>query len=292
MLAFGFILERMGLSVNFYSQDGIPKIYHFLAGADRIKNKLDPNQRYDIIAALDSSDVKRLGDKLPSLEIGKTIINIDHHPDNTCYGHINYVEKCSSTAELIYRLAKELKTPIDLSIAENLYVALITDTGNFRYENTSIETFKMAEALLKAGVNTHVITTRIYDTKSIASIRIQGAALTSLEISPDRKAAWVTVTRETMDKMGAKSEDLIGLVDRVRSIEGVEVAVLFREEKNEIKINFRSKDRVNVSDVAKHFGGGGHIRAAGAAVQGDMASVKSKVIAEIAKYLQAAKYLT
>ncbi|MFA6549113.1 MAG: bifunctional oligoribonuclease/PAP phosphatase NrnA [Candidatus Margulisiibacteriota bacterium] len=291
MLAFGFILERMGLTVNFYSQDGVPKIYHFLPGADRIKNKLDPNQRYDIIAALDSSDVKRLGEKLPSLEIGKIIINIDHHPDNTGYGDINYVEKCSSTAELIYRLAKELKTHIDLSIAENLYVALITDTGNFRYENTSIETFKMAADLLKAGINTHEITTRIYDTKTIASIRIQGAALSSLEISPDRKAAWVVITRELMEKLGAKSEDLIGLVDRVRSIEGVEVAILFREEKNEIKINFRSKDRVNVSDVAKHFGGGGHIRAAGAVVPGNMPDVKTKVTTEVAKYLQAAKYL-
>jgi phosphoesterase RecJ-like protein len=176
-------------------------------------------------------------------------------------------------------------------MAENLYVALITDTGNYRYENTSMVTFDMAGELLKAGVDTHEITTRIYDTKSIASIRIQAAALSNLEISPGRKVAWATVTQEMMERVGAKGEDLVGLVDQIRSIDGIEVAVLFREEKDVVKVNLRSKEKINVSEIAKRFGGGGHIRAAGAILHENIQDVKTRVIAEVIKQIKASKYL-
>ncbi|MDD5383099.1 MAG: bifunctional oligoribonuclease/PAP phosphatase NrnA [Candidatus Margulisbacteria bacterium] len=291
MLAMGAILSNLGIAADYLSQDGVPKIYRFLPETEKIKNKIDCNQRYDLLIAVDSSDLKRLGGKVPAREMVRTIINIDHHPDNTLYGEINYVEKSSSTAELLYKLAKYLKIPLDRSLAEALYVALITDTGNFRYENTSIETFLMAADLLRSGINTHEITTRIYDTKTIASIRVKAAALATLETTPDRKAAWAVVSQEMMDKVGAKGEDLIGLVDQIRSIDGVEVAILFREEKEEIKINFRSKEKINVSEIAKRFGGGGHTRASGAVVPGEIADVKAKVITEVLKYLKASQYL-
>jgi len=291
MIAMGMVLEKMGLSCSFYSQDGIPRIYRFLPGADRVRNKVEPNRHFDLLVAVDSSDLKRLGDKLEARDVAKLIINIDHHPDNTAYGDINYVEKSSSTAELIYKLCKGLKIVIGREMAENLYVALITDTGNYRYENTSITTFSMASDMLKAGVDTHEITTRIYDTKTIASIRVQAAALTTLEVSPDRKAAWAVVTDEMMQRSGAKGEDLVGLVDQIRSVDGVEVAILFREDGDKVKVNFRSKEKVSVSNIAKRFGGGGHVRAAGAIIAGDVETVKTKVVAEVLKYLKASKYL-
>ncbi len=291
MIAMGMLLGKMGVSADLYSEDGIPRVYKFLHGSERVKTSLDFKQHFDLLIAVDASDIKRLGDKISPRKISKTIINIDHHPDNTKYGDINYATKSSSTAELIYKLAKYLKIKIDREMAENLYVALITDTGNYRYENTSIITFNMAGELLKAGVDTHEITTKIYDTKTIASIRIQAAALSTLEISPDRKAAWATVTQDMMDRVGAKGEDLVGLVDQIRSIEGVEVAILFREEPGKVKVNFRSKEKVNVSEIARRFGGGGHIRAAGAILQGDVKDAEKKVIAEALKYLKASKYL-
>lgn len=291
MIALGMLLDKMGISPYFYSQDGVPRVYRFLPGVDKVRNKVDPNQRFDLLFAVDASDLKRLGDKIEPKEISKIIINIDHHPDNTKYGDINYVEKSSSTAELIYKLTKFLKVKINREMAENLYVALITDTGNYRYENTSIATFNMASDMLRTGVDTHEITTRIYDTKTIASIRVQAAALATLEVSPDRKAAWAVVTQETMERAGAKGEDLVGLVDQIRSIEGVEVAILFREDEGKVKVNFRSKEKVSVSAIAKRFGGGGHIRAAGAVLEEDVETVKKKVIAEVLKYLKASKYL-
>ncbi len=291
MIALGMILDKIGIPAYCYSQDGVPRVYHFLPGVDKVRNRVDPNQHFDLLFTVDASDLKRLGDKLVPKEISKLVINIDHHPDNTKYGNINYVEKSSSTAELIYQLSKFLKIKIDREMAENLYVALITDTGNYRYENTSITTFNMASDMLKAGVDTHEITTRIYDTKTIAGIRVQAAALATLEVSPDRKAAWATVSREMMERVGAKGEDLVGLVDKIRSIEGVEVAVLFREDNGKVKVNFRSKDKISVSAIAKRFGGGGHIRAAGAVLEEDIETVKKKVIAEVLKYLKASKYL-
>ncbi|MFH1347842.1 MAG: bifunctional oligoribonuclease/PAP phosphatase NrnA [Candidatus Margulisiibacteriota bacterium] len=291
MSAMGMILSRMGIAVELYSQDGIPKIYRFLPGFESVRNRIDPNQKFDLLIAVDASDITRLGNKIAPREIAKVIINIDHHPDNTNYGDINYAEKSSSTAELIYKLVKFLKIKIDRPMAENLYVALITDTGNYRYENTSVATFIMAEDMLKAGVDTHAITTRIYDTKSIASIRIQALALSTLEVSPDRKAAWAVVTNEMMDKVGAKGEDLVGLVDQIRSIDGIEVAVLFREDDGKVKVNLRSKARINVSEIARRFNGGGHFRAAGAILEEGIETAKKKVIAEVLKYLKASKYL-
>jgi phosphoesterase RecJ-like protein len=291
MLAMGILLSQLGVECDFYSEDGVPRIYKFLPGADKVKNRLGPDRHYDLLLAMDSSDISRLGEKLDAREAARLIVNIDHHPDNTQYGDINYVERSSSTAELVYHLAGHMKIKISRALAENLYVALITDTGNYRYENTSVATFMMAADLLKAGVDTHDITTRIYDTKTIASIRIQAAALSDLEISPDRKAAWAAVTQEMMEQSGAKGEDLVGLVDQIRSIEGIEVAILFREDKGDVKVNFRSKEKINVSEIAKRFGGGGHIRAAGAILKDSMEGAKNRVVAEVLKQIKASKYL-
>jgi phosphoesterase RecJ-like protein len=291
MICVGMILTGMGINTDLYSQDGVPRIYRFLPGVEKVKNEARADLHYDLLIAVDSSDIKRLGDRFSPKEIANIIINIDHHPDNSKYGNINYVEKSSSTAEMVFKLTKYLKVEVTKPMAENLYVALITDTGNYRYENTSFATFAMAGELLQAGLDTHEITTKIYDTKSIASIRIHALALSTLETSPDRKVAWVCVTQEMMEKVGAKGEDLVGLVDVIRSIEGVEVAILFRQEHDKVKVNFRSKEKVNVSEIAKRFGGGGHIRAAGAILEDTVENVKKKVVPEVLKYMKALKYL-
>lgn len=286
MLCLGILLEKLGLEVDFYSQDGVPKVYRFLPRADKVRNSLTANKEYDLVAAVDSSDIKRLGEKINVTETGKTIINIDHHPDNTNYGTINCVKQSSSTAELIYKLAKYLKLDIDPDMAKCLYVALITDTGNFRYENTSKETFLMAAELLETGIKTHEITTKIYDTRSVATIKLFAAVMATIETTDNQKAAWITVPQEILARYNCTSEQLVGLVDHIRSIGGVEVAILFREEKDGVvKVNFRSKDKVNVSAIAQKFSGGGHVKAAGAVFKEGLDAVKQKVIAEVLKHI-------
>ncbi len=291
MLALGTVLEKQGLAVTYYCEDPVPKIYRFLPGADRIKRELLLGQHFDLGFVVDSSDISRVGSKIDLRQSAKTMVNLDHHPDNTNFADLNCVRSVSSAAELIFELAKYLKVKIDKRIADCLYAAIITDTGNFRYENTNVKTFLIAAELLKAGVNTHDITTRIYDTKSIPSVKIAGRILAHIQFSPDHKVSWAVVTEQMMEETGARGEDLIGVVDRIRSVEGVEVAVFFREEKGKVKVNFRSKEKINVSEIARRFGGGGHIKAAGAIIEGKLEVVTAKVIAEVEKQLKASQYL-
>jgi len=291
MLALGMVLEQKGLTVTHYCADSVPKIYRFLPGVERIKRELLLEQRFDLAFVLDSSDISRPGDKIDLRHAAPVIVNIDHHPDNTRFGDVNYVMNASSVAEEIYGIAHYLKAKIDKRIADCLYAALITDTGNFRYENTTAETFLIAADLIKAGVNTHEISTRIYDTKPYSSIKIRARAMKDVKFAADNHVAWVVATEAMMEEVGAKADDLIGLVDIVRSIEAVEVAILFREEKGKVKINFRSKDKINVGGIAKRFGGGGHVKAAGAAIEGEISSVVDMVIAEAVKYVKASSYL-
>jgi len=285
MLALGRILSNLGLEADYYSEDGVPKVYRFLPWADRVCNRVAPDKSYDLVITVDASDIKRLGNKIVLSEVGKLIINIDHHPDNTNFGSINCVHLTSSTAELIYKLAKYFELKIDTEMAKCLYVALITDTGNFRYENTSKETFLMAAELIEAGISTHEISTKIYDTRTVPMIKLFAAAMGTLETSENQKAAWVTVTQEMLQKYACRSEQLVGLVDHIRSIAGVEVAMLFREEKDGVvKVNFRSKDKVNVSEIAQKFNGGGHVKASGAVFHERIEAVKAKVIAEVLRH--------
>jgi len=289
-LALGMVLEQLGIKASYYCQDSVPQIYRFLAGSDQIKREVRDFSRFDAAFVLDSSDLSRVG-SLDVKGLAGKVINIDHHPDNTLFGDVNCVKRSSCVGELVYELAGLFKIKVDKKMADCLYTSIITDTGNFRYDNTSVKTFLIAAELIKAGVSTHDLTTRIYDNKSVQAVRIAGIALSNVKFSGDRQVGWSVVTEEMMSEVGAKSEDVVGIVDAIRAIEGVEVAIFFREEKGRVKINFRSKDRVNVSELAKRFGGGGHIKAAGAVVSGEIAEVELNVTRDVVKHLKALKFL-
>jgi phosphoesterase RecJ-like protein len=291
MLALGMILEQQGIKATLYCQDSLPKVYRFLPGSERIKREILMSQRFDLTFVLDSSDLARAGTKIDLRQVAPFIINIYHHPDNTNFCDLNYVRSLSSTAELVYNLAVGLDCKVDRRMAECLYAAIITDTGNFRYENTTVKTFLIAAELLKTGVSPHDISTRIYDTKSVPSIRLSGQILANMQFSPDGKLAWGIVTEKMLADTKAKPEDLTGVVDRIRATEGVEVAILFREEQGKTKINFRSKEKVNVSEIAKRFGGGGHVKASGAVIEGSAEEIVARVVTEAAKIIKASQFL-
>lgn len=285
MLGLAGVLEKLGKSVTCYSIDNFPKVYRFLPGADKIRREIVNQQHFDLAFVLDSSNLGRIGEKIDLTEIAREIINIDHHPDNTKFGQVNIVSNASSTGELVYELAKDLKVKIDKPIADALYTAIITDTGNFRYENTSRRTFKIASQLLKAGVDTHALTGQIYDQRSVASLRILGLALSNIKFSPDKKIVWTGVNDQMLKETGATGEDLVGVIDHLRSIEGIEVAILFRKKEGKCKVNFRAKDKANVSLIAKSLGGGGHIKAAGVTLEGECTDVVERVLIAVQKHL-------
>ena len=286
MLATALMLKQLKFDVEMLSIDPIPSTYNFLPQISEIKRSISQDAMFDVAIIVDAGDIGRIGEGISLRERAKIIINIDHHPDNTMFGDINFVEQVSSSAELVYNLCKHLKIPISPDMAICLYTAIITDTGNFRYENTTISTFLIAAELVRRGASPNEIASKIYDTKSISSLKVLALALEKIESSPDGKIVWTAVTDEMLEQAHALGEELTGIVDHLRSAASAQVALLFREEKNkEIKINLRSKEKVNVQKIAAKLGGGGHRRAAGVVLSGSLEEVKKKVLEEVQKHL-------
>lgn len=280
MIAMALILKKLGIKAVMYSRDGVPRAYRFLPHSDEIYDT-PPKYESDLLITVDSSALCRIGDKKI---LAKKIINIDHHPDNTNFGSINCVELLSAVAEIIFQLAIYLKIEIDPEIATALYISIITDTGSFKYTNTLPSTFEVATQLVKAGANPSQCAEAVYDNKTLAGIKIFARALMGIETLKSGRLVYASVSIELVRETHAHGEDLVGIIDHLRTIEGAEVAVMFREEqKDRIKVNFRSKGSYNVSKVAKALGGGGHVQAAGCVIEGPLEEVKKKVLDLILK---------
>jgi len=275
MIAMAMVMEKLKVKATMYSKDGVPRVYKFLPWSDKIVNRV-PAKEYDLLITVDSSDLKRIGDKKIK---AKKIINIDHHVDNTNFGDINFVESLSSVGEMVYKLALDYQVGIDKDMADALYVSIITDTGNFKYSNTLPSTFEVARDLVVCGANPSVLATKSYDTKSFEGLKALAKALSKAQISKNRKVIWSSLSLNEAKMVGAKQGDLVGIIDHLRTFWEAEVAVFFREEKpGLIKANFRSKGQANVSLIAKKFGGGGHPQASGVVVEGDLEETVNKII--------------
>ncbi len=282
-LALSLALDCLGIANQLFCVHDVPRIYRFLPKAERFVKVLDDNN-FDTLIAVDCGDLSRV--RLPegSLKGVKNIINIDHHPDNTRFGGINFVESRSATAELVFEVIQSLGIKIDERIAAVLYVAILTDTGNFTYDNTTAHIFSVAQELVKAGAQPQKIASAVYENKSPSAVRLLRDVLKTIQFGKEGRVAWVLISNKMMKRNKAKSEDLTGIVDLLRSIEGVEVAAVIRESgpERKIKVNLRSK-LLNIQKVAKNLGGGGHFKASGAALEGRIKAVSRRVLAEIYK---------
>ena len=295
-LALYFILKQMGKEAKIVNQDQVPYIYEFLSGVEEIfcAAKFDEGlalkiRNDTVLIVLDSSNLDRIGNISVEIDKFNLIINIDHHPSNTNFGHINYIDvNSSSVGEIIFQLGKELNCEITEQIAISLYTAIVTDTGSFRYANTRAETFHTAFYLVKSGANPHLIANQIYNNNEISALRLLGEALLKIEVDSNSNIAWSMVTREMFKRTNAKEEETEGIVDKILSIKKVRVSILFRETvEGKIKISFRSKDDFNVDHFSRAFGGGGHPNAAGCTLEGSIDNIVKTVIDELIKALDA-----
>ncbi len=286
-LALYFILKQMGKRVKIVNQDQVPYIYEFMPGVEEIfcSTKLDKDLIFEIeedtvLVVLDASNLERIGDIPIEIDKFRLIINIDHHPSNTNFGHINYIDvNSSSVGEIIFQLSKELNCEITEQIAIPLFASIVTDTGSFRYANTRAETFHTAAFLVKSGANPHLIANQIYNNNEISALRLLGEALLKIQIDSTSSIAWTVVTREMFEKTNAKEEETEGIVDKILSIKKVQVSVLFKETmEGKTKISFRSKDDFNVDHFSRTFGGGGHHNAAGCQLEGNRDDIVKTVI--------------
>ncbi len=278
--ALALAVSGMGKSVTVFLEEDIPHIYGFLPGKELSEIFTKPKGNYDVVIAADCGDTGRLGSRNEIFDGTDRTVNIDHHETNTFFAGINYVDTASSaTGEVIYKLLELLEITPDKDIATCLYVAISTDTGSFRYSNTTPVTHKIAAELIKSGVDVAYVSQKVFDVTTYEKVKLTGEAIHSLELFENGRIAVMTLTQELLQKTGAKDDDCSGIINTARNIEGVEVAVLLRQLDNEeIKVNLRSNSTVDVSAIASSYSGGGHKKAAGYTTGGKLEEVKSKLL--------------
>jgi len=285
MLAVGQLLEGMGKKAIMVSDHKVPSVYEFLPKSKLIRTRMDKNIDYDVAVVVDCPNLDRVGRVKELIKDDKMIVNIDHHVSNIKFGKVNWVDaKVSSCGEMVYTLFKEMDCKIDKDIATNLYITILTDTGSFRYSNTTSQTHRIAGELIEHGLDVSAIQSKIYERRGANEIKLLGLALSDLRVGQDGKIAYIAVTRNMAKERNIELKGTEEFVNFPRSIDGVEVALFFREEKNgSIHISFRSKSDIDVNKIASIFGGGGHAKASGCLIKGGMDEVKEKVLAEVAK---------
>jgi phosphoesterase RecJ-like protein len=279
-------LQRRGVRARILNADPAPRRLRFLATEAAPFSvyrgfEEDGLAAVDALVVLDTSVGARLGslaEALPRLEIPR--LRIDHHASGDAPAELDLVDPgASSTAELVYRLLVELGAELEPAVAVPLYVGIVYDTGSFRYANTTFETHLAAADLYRHGVRAEALYTHLHATHSAARMRLWGRAFSALTFEGGGRLAWVVVDRTLLAETGATEEDLDGLVEQGRSVEGVEVSILFREDaSHETKVSFRSNGAVDVDALARRFGGGGHRNAAGATVEGPRQEAIERVL--------------
>lgn len=276
-IAMALALEKMGKRVKVFSCDPVPNKYLFLRGSSLITQEVD-SAGYSVLLVLDCSDLSRTGLPREVINSFSLVINIDHHVTNTGYGHVNLIDpEAAATGEIIYRLLEEMDLPVNKDIAVALYTAILTDTGSFKYENTTPETHRVVAELLEHGVSV-AVSQRIYDDYPLQYILLLKETLSTLEMWEEGSIASLTVSKELMLRCRATMENLDGIINYVKNIETVEIGILFYlSGDEEIKVALRSKN-VDVSKLAGAFNGGGHLRAAGFRINVPYHQAKNEVI--------------
>jgi bifunctional oligoribonuclease and PAP phosphatase NrnA len=270
-------LRHLGKTADVVLESPLPSTLAFLPEAETIRRPEAIGKRYAAAFILDSSSLDRVGTVAESaLAPGAKIAVIDHHWGNEGFGDVRLVDpEASATAELVYDLIQALRVPLSQPIAECLYTGILSDTGGFRYANTSSRTLRVAARLVEEGARSSVVAEALYATKTAPSLRILGLALASLETRGGGRIGAMTISREMFEKAGAKPEDADGIVQYAKALVGARVGILVQEiAPNEIRASLRSDGTVDVNQVASQFGGGGHRNAAGLRVRGALEAVR------------------
>ncbi|MDP4179797.1 MAG: bifunctional oligoribonuclease/PAP phosphatase NrnA [Bacillota bacterium] len=286
-LALGIALTKLNKKVKVIMEESVPEVYNFIPGQAMVSVGSEYKEGLDLVITLDTGDVGRIGERIDVFKSVDSTINIDHHGTNNEFAVLNYVDADSAaTGEIIYELIKLLNVDFDADIATCLYVAIATDTGCFKFKNTTSKTHRIISDLISFGVNVSEISGKVFDSTTKEKVRLMGHAINTLELLEEGKIAFVNISNEMLKAAGAKEEDCDGIVNIGRNIVGVEASVVLRERSSgDFKINLRSKTYVDVGQVALKYGGGGHKMAAGCAIKGDLDSIKKMILEELKRLL-------
>lgn len=283
-LAMYLTLQKMNKNVDVIIPE-YSNVFSFLPGADQIK-KEGKEEPYDLAISVDVTGIKRLNGFSKYFEDAKIKIQIDHHEVNDMFADYNFVNPASpACAQILILVIEHLDVEIDKQIGTCLLTGIITDTGGFKYEGVSAETFEFASWLLNKGVNVSDIYKRVLQVKTRANFQLRKLIMDRMEFLCNNKITFTYMNLEDEENVNAMPGDHEGLVEVGRDIEGVEVSIFIREFEDGYKVSLRSNNYVNVADVALPFHGGGHIRAAGCTIKGDLEQVKAKIVNEVMKYI-------
>lgn len=271
-------LMAMGKRVQAVCDGDVPRIYRFLEGAEDI---IKPNDARITSAAIavDCADEGRMGAADEIFAQAKHTANIDHHVTNTMFAQHNAVEAhAAAAAEVVKRLIEQLDADFGANIATCLFCGLVTDTGNFAYSNTTPDTLFAAGELLQRGADNALINRAVYRSAPVSKRRMLGLGLIKAEYLHGGKVAVCKLTRADFDRFNARDEDCEGIIDNLRDVENVEIAMFMREkEPNVYKVSMRAKEYANVCAVAERYGGGGHRLAAGCTVRGELDALAAEL---------------
>jgi phosphoesterase RecJ-like protein len=292
-VAMALLLAQKGIKSKIVNPTPWPALYDFLLEDSGVQDATGKGsaglKSVDGLIVLDISDVKRLGNLAESVrQLGRPKLVIDHHvPSDDPPGETTLTDTAAcATGELIYDLASTLDLEITPDIARAIYIAMLTDTGGFRFSNTTPRCHAIAGELLNAGVNPEDMYVRIYASSPPGRVQLLAEVLATLQFDLDAGLAWLSMGAGLLEKYDVRPEDLDGIVEHARSIAGTRMALFFRDlGHGKVKISFRSTGAVDVNAFARQFGGGGHAKAAGAMLPGALDAVRDQVIAAARQFL-------
>ncbi|MCL4498679.1 MAG: bifunctional oligoribonuclease/PAP phosphatase NrnA [Chloroflexi bacterium] len=287
ILALGHALRAVGKDVTIISSDGVPENYTFIPESDTIATTTN-RRNFDFGIIVDCAAPSRTGPVAEIIESAGAKVVIDHHIPEGDFGDIRIINTdASASAQVILQLLDAGGAPIDKTAASQLLTGLIADTGGFRFANTNTQAFEDAARLVRLGAEPSRIYREVYDNRPLRAVKLLGRALDSIQMDERGFVAWATVTRNDMDELGATDTDTDSIVNHVVAVKGPKVVLLFREVKpDSIRISLRSRDGVDVNQIGRVFGGGGHAAAAGCTLDTSLKQAQEAVIAEVLKWME------
>ena len=288
-LALCLALQSMGKRAIFGLHGDLPGKLAFMGELFPVTPSWEVEHRaYGAVVAVDCGDLSRLGDLGEVFSQNQTTIVIDHHPTNTGFGALNLVLPYGATGQIILKLLEELSCPITVEMANLLYTAISTDTGNFSYANTDEAVLRAAARLRGCGADIPWLNKVLYREKTLGATKLIGRAIERMELAENGKIALSYVLRSDYEQLHAKREDCDEIVNYARDIAGVEIAIFLRQtdaEDDKFRASLRSNQYADVSALALEFGGGGHRQAAGCSVQGSIEQARERILAAARKHL-------
>lgn len=285
----GWLLQKLGKSAVLINEGELPSRLSFLHQFNDIVNfkQALPQQKFDAVISVDCADFKRIGEVASSFAPGVKLLNIDHHPTNNGFGAYNVIRaEAAATVEILFDLIERAGLTLDLNCATAIYTGLLTDTGGFRYSNTSPRVMDIASQLLSIGVSGNELADHLLEKMTLAKLKLLQIALNRLSFTDNLEIGWVYIGKDDLRNTGAVPEDLEGIVNYALNVDGVEVGILFKEtDDGAVKASLRSAGKANVAAVAQLFGGGGHVRAAGCRLESPLQNAITELVDAVRKAL-------